>query len=170
MVVEKKARWTHRDMKSTTIWVGDKCNPGDGEKKSSNQIMLQIHVIRDSVVGIVTMWWVRRARVRMPAWARRFSLHQKYSHRLWAPEKLQSNRYRVTFPEIRLSGRDVRHLASTLRMNGVIPLLPVYAFKAWTRSITLKTPNIKTRKYEIWKNHEECSSWLIVSNDRALSV
>jgi len=42
-------------MKSTTIWVGDKCNPGDGEKKSSNQIMLQIHVIRDSVVGIVTM-------------------------------------------------------------------------------------------------------------------
>ena len=54
MVVEKNARWTQRDMNSENIWVGDKCNPGVGEKKPLNQIMLQIREIRDSVVGIVT--------------------------------------------------------------------------------------------------------------------
>jgi hypothetical protein len=97
-------------MNSKTIWVGDKCNPGDGEKKTLNKIRLQIRGIRDSVVGIVTKREVRRSRVQMPACARGLFLHQKYSHRAWGPEKLQSNVYRVTFPRIRRSESDVRHL------------------------------------------------------------
>jgi hypothetical protein len=140
---------------------GGECNPGDGEKKSLNQIMLQKHVIRDSVVGTVTMRRIRRARVRMPAWAREFSLHQKYSHWLWAPEKLQSNMYRVTFPEIRLSGRDVRHLTPSsvdLKNEWSYNSTPHICFQDVDKVyITLKIRNIKTRKCEIWKNHEVCS-------------
>jgi hypothetical protein len=89
MVVGKKGKMNAtRDMNSKTIWVGDKCNPGDGEKKHLNEIMLQIHGIRDSAVGTETMQRIRRSRVRMPASEKGFFLHQIYFHRLWATEKL----------------------------------------------------------------------------------
>jgi hypothetical protein len=138
-----------RDITSKTIWARDKCNPGEGEKKPLNQIMLHIHGIRDSVVGTVTRRRVRRPRIRMKAWARGFFLHQIHSNRLWVPEKLQSNGYRVTFPEIRRSGNDVRHLTPSsvdLKNEWSYISTPPVRFQGVERvNVSLWIPIIKTR-------------------------
>jgi hypothetical protein len=154
----KKERRKQRDMNSKINWVGDKFNPGDGAKKPLDQIMLQIHWILDSLVGIETRRRVGRPRVRIPAWTRGLFLRQKYSHQLWDPEKLQSNRYRVTFPEIRQSGRDVRHLtpssAGVENEWSYTSTPPVRSQGADKSNVTLRIPNTKTRKYEIFKSPE----------------
>jgi len=133
--------------------------------------MHPIHGIQDSVVGIVTMRRVRRFRVPIPVWVRGFFLHQKYSHWFWGPEGLLSNGYRVTFPEIRRSGRDVRHLTTSsvdLKNEWSYTSTPPICFQGVDRvNVTLRIPNIKTRKYQIWKSHKVRSSWLIVTIERS---
>jgi len=42
------------------------------------------------------------------------------------------NGYRDSFPEMKRPGREVSQLVLSLRMGGVVRLLSLYAFRAWT--------------------------------------
>jgi len=57
------------------------------------------------------------------------------------PGALLLNGYRGSFPGVKRPGLEVTthlHLMKRLRMNGVIPIIPVYAFTVWTGNASLQ--------------------------------
>jgi len=81
-------------------------------------------------VGIVTVLRAGRCGVRVSAgWSYAYLLQNRLD-RLWSPHSLLFSVYQGSFRIVKLTVYP--HLAPRLGVNGAGPLLPQYAFMAWT--------------------------------------
>jgi len=69
-----------------------------------------------------------------PDKGKRFFSLPKHIDRQWSPSTLLFNAYRRSFRGRGMLLTTHLHLAPTLRMCGAIPLVPLYALMAWTRT------------------------------------
>jgi hypothetical protein len=90
---------------------------------------------RSSLIDIATTLRAGRSGARIPVRDKGFLSSPKRPDRLWHPPSLLFNGYRVSFQGVKRPRREVDHfpLVRRLKISGVIPLLPLYAFMAWTR-------------------------------------
>jgi hypothetical protein len=105
----------------------------------------------------------RWSRIQIPVRARYFSLLQKHPDQLWGPHSLLFDGFQCSFPweishdmKLRIHGP----LVSKLRMSGAVPLLPLYAFMAWTGKLYLYLycPDIYPDRLR--KSRKSQDSWL----------
>ena len=86
----------------------------------------------DIVVGMVTTSQTGRSGFESRQQQHFIFSSPKGLDRLCGPPDLLFNEYRGTFAAVKRPGREVNHspLMARIRMDGAIPLLPLYAFKA----------------------------------------
>lgn len=81
--------------------------------------------------------------VRIPTRIRKFLSFPKCSDRLWGQLSFRFSGYRVSLLRVNRPVREVNHSLPRLWMGRAVPLLPLYAFVAITRTTLLYRRNIK---------------------------